>query len=757
MSSNKKSKNAKLENFSPAELFNQAQQILSSGHFREAIEQFKALLKINDDPEYRAGLAAAYAGRAKELYAKGMIKEAIAIWHNRSQFCPQAPLDIDNIKVLLKHDHTDQALQLINKYKSQLNHQQLHDIQAQLAAIYLSGNNKTVAQLPADDPIIVHGDVIKSAIEAYCNGNDALVNNALASIPFRSPYRDLVQIIKALLKLNDDRNGVINILKKVPTDSAFNSIVHAIELTLMSEFDFYTKLDNVANSTFEFVATLRSWSTTRMQMWQEIKSLGTNPSTSVVEKFMYKYEHLLGKEWIRQKTLRLLVNDIPKVMARSSSSAKNKITELERSIILLWNVTAKKEGFRVLEAWNQVIANARKVYTNLDPGSDDRLLISSLLRNAESKLGLLSLQMDEYNFFEEESADLVTQGQNMLEESITLDPDYLPTYTRLITHYRVDKNLKDARRLLNLALERWPDEPSLLLEGIDISKMSGAFKKATVFAQRLLAQDPINSRAKDGLLESHLAHFRKQIANGSFALANKELSIAEAAVRDERARLKLDVAKQFLLLKEKPVDGLTNLKIYTKLTNTDSDDNSSRNLSKQFAIVLEASYMKFELKELIDSLKLPKITRTNKQDFLLFLRLLQETIDKHRIVQSILIEQFGSAIKYAKDLPLSQEDYENSCNTLEKCRLNGLQHLHAGAALKKWPELPIFEFHYFDSMLANQDSIPSDIEMTRLINAHQRALNDGNNRLAKRIEAIIIKLKFRQINNYEHYKNQKSK
>lgn len=735
MSSNKKHKNSKIETFSPSELLHQANQVLETGRFRDAIECFKALLKIQNIPEYQLGLAAAYAGRAKELYAKGMIKESIAIWDNRHQFCPQAPIDLDNAKILLQHGYVIKALQLFYKHKSQLNPQQINNFHTQLAVVYLSGVNEIATELPPDDPILTHSTAIKTALEAYCQDNDTVANSALATIPFRSPYRDLVQIIKALLKFNEDRNVTTTLLKKIPSDSPFLPVLKAVELAIASESEFNTAADgNIKVSTFEFAATLRGWSTNRIQLWQEIKSLGNKITIPVIEKFMYKYESLFGKEWVRQKSLRLFTNDSSKNVG-SPIFAKNKLTALEKSLLSAWDANLKKDSpFMVITAWNKVIDNLRDG-SKLIPGSNDSLRIALIQRKVEKELNLLNRD-DSFFSFATEFSDLSEEGKAMLEESLTLDPEDLPTYVRLITYYRNNKNLKDARRLLNIALERWPDEPSLLMEAMDIAKSSGSFKKATMFAKRLLEQDSINSRVKDSLLDLHLSHFHKQVSNGSFTLAKKELAIAETCARDERAHLKLEVASKFLVLKQQWTDGITALQEFLKSSNP--DPNKNIHLSKQFAIILEAMYMEIAIEDLIKILALPKIVSTNVQDFLLFLRLLRELLDQNsKTPTTFILERFIPAIKHAKDLKLSQEDCEILCATLQRCNLKGLHRLHAGAALERWPGLPIFEWHYFTSKYGNSNKVPDVAEVERLETAEARALEIGDTRVANKIRQFL--------------------
>jgi hypothetical protein len=64
---------------------------LSASRYKEAIEHYKLLLKRERRPAWVEGLAAAYAGRAAQLAAKGLVKEALALWRTRAEMCG-APL-----------------------------------------------------------------------------------------------------------------------------------------------------------------------------------------------------------------------------------------------------------------------------------------------------------------------------------------------------------------------------------------------------------------------------------------------------------------------------------------------------------------------------------------------------------------------------------------------------------------------------------------------------------------------------------------
>src|ERR1700756_2724262 len=60
----------------------QAAEALRLGSFKKAIELYKQLFKQAAQPDWRDALAAAYVGRAKTLYAKGLFKEAEGVLGN---------------------------------------------------------------------------------------------------------------------------------------------------------------------------------------------------------------------------------------------------------------------------------------------------------------------------------------------------------------------------------------------------------------------------------------------------------------------------------------------------------------------------------------------------------------------------------------------------------------------------------------------------------------------------------------------------
>lgn len=119
-----------------------------------------------------------------------------------------------------------------------------------------------------------------------------------------------------------------------------------------------------------------------------------------------------------------------------------------------------------------------------------------------------------------------------LEESLRLDPDDRDTYLQLAKLHRESGDDKGYHRWVERVAERFPDDPKALLAAVETATARKAYKKAAAFAARVLELDPINTKARNISTNSRLAHARKQILAGKYALAEKELDSASQLERD---------------------------------------------------------------------------------------------------------------------------------------------------------------------------------------------------------------------------------
>ncbi len=205
---------------------------LEAGRFREAISAYKALAK--QDPALNEGLAAAYQGRARQLAAKRMDKEALVMWENRA-LLGDLPVHSEHLGLLIRLGRTERALDLY-RHPSVANDAALgSSVRAHLAARYLAGGEEIANRLVADDPVLVDGQAARRALSAYCSGDDPTLGEALGSIAFRSPYRDFAQILKALARQAEAPQEAARQLARIDQDSPFGGLAVAAALALLPE------------------------------------------------------------------------------------------------------------------------------------------------------------------------------------------------------------------------------------------------------------------------------------------------------------------------------------------------------------------------------------------------------------------------------------------------------------------------------------------------------------------------------------------
>jgi tetratricopeptide (TPR) repeat protein len=129
-----------------------------------------------------------------------------------------------------------------------------------------------------------------------------------------------------------------------------------------------------------------------------------------------------------------------------------------------------------------------------------------------------------------------------LEHSCQADPDYVAGVLKLIGHYRAESRLKDWHRLVEEAVQRFPDNSAVLLQATEAAMARKAYKKAAGFAHRLLKIDPINPGVRRQMIELQVAHARKQMRVGRLELAAKELAAAAEWERPDAPNALLRIA-----------------------------------------------------------------------------------------------------------------------------------------------------------------------------------------------------------------------
>jgi len=708
----------------PDDLLTAAQGQIAAGRYREAISTCKDLLKIENRQEWRQTLACAYAGRARELAAKGMTKEALTVWENRTQIAPELPADLDYMTLLLRLGRISQAVALGALAGDRLDPATLTALRSQLAAHHLAGKAEVAAGLAADDPILVQGVAAAQALDAYCAGDDAALGAALAAIPFRSPYRDLAQILKALQRPPAALHEALELLARVDDASGFAPLRRTCESALGPPQTLTERLADAGEATRRFAMTLAGWGEQRQAIWEEARRAG-NSEPKTLLRLLHRHRTLLGETWARRQGLRLLVAGFPKSAGWIKDSGGPQLSAEERLLIAAWRAEHNERSGNDLDAWDAYAQHLMKDRLP-EPGTDDALRVALVLRRVDSHRDLLShLVPDDDPFVP--TASLA----EAVESSLQFDPDDRDSYERLVRFYLRGPDLKSARRLLDLGLARFPADVGLLTAAMDVALAADAHKKAARYAREILALDPINTGARERLVKSHLAHARKQLKACRLDLASKELEQAAewepAWDRGGRLRERRVLLSALLELQADAARGASVLGAQVQAM--------GGGMAAALALALEGAAIGRAAAGLLKTAGLGKAAVADQADLTAVLSRLRTYLDEEAGAELApeLRRLFEKPLSAAARWPLSQPESENACETLRRAALEQARLAFAEAALKRWPDVPIFELHRFEAGLAGRRGNPAVREIDRLAEAGERARESGDQRTAHRI------------------------
>ena len=712
-------------NAGPEALERQAYENLKHGRHRDAIANFKQLLELEARDAWRQALADAYAGRARELSAKGMFKEAQMIWENRAGLGADIACAPDQAWLMLRMGLVAPVCDLVTRGDS-LPAAEIERLRAGLAARLLSGDSLIAERLPADDPVRRHAQAAGAALAAYCAGDDAGVRAALAVLPFRSPYRDWVQIIKALQCLPDSPEESARLLARIGEDSAFGQVKQAAELALLPEGAFLHALRGAARPRMRFACALRGWSERRIALWEELDRSSADLTPKTLLRILYKHRQALGTDWVRRRSLSLLAHDFPASTKWLAAVGAEKLSTEETLRLAAWYAEHSPSSWVVEQRWREYAQALMEQRVAETDEATQRLRIALVMRRGEQiSNALRDASADDLNDQDRLSAAL-------LEESLTWDPDDLETYLRLIHYYRRSKSLKDGRRLLEQASARWPRDRRVLSAALDTALDAGSFKKAAGLAREILTVDPINSEIRERLVESHLAHARKQILNGRSDLAAKTLDEAREWARSTQSREQLDLATGLLTLTEDAAAGATALRGVA--------ERLGGGLAARVALALAGDALRISPQKLFKTLGLPKTSSQGRDDLLAALARLRHHLERGGKRSRELDTHLSKLLQDAAWAQLSRGELESACETLRRCALHKVRLSAAKVALKQWRGAPLFELHAFEAKYPQDPGRCSQKDLFALEMALERARADGDTRTLLRIKDLLMEV-----------------
>lgn len=696
---------------------------LEKGRFRDAIDCYKALLKTGQRPEWLTGLASAYAGRAKALAAKDMRREAIELWRSRAEVC-QTPLwEGPYAGWLIAEGRLGEVLGYLSKRRAAgsaapegTSDEGLATLEAQLAPALMAADDAACKQLPAESLLLQHRPLALSALSAYARQDVVALNEALADIPFRSPYRDLRSLLKAMLLWETDRDAARAAIERVPQDGPFESLAAPLRCVVLSGQERLRAWARLNNSqqliALDLLGCPRTWAAFLQALADAETDLAPPAVFDLVQRNARVLSDVLATrlwQWLAPWAKRRGCAS-PVIFGKPSKAHQECATAL--AVEITGDLEHAEEHWRdsvPLLAASQHLC--------------DRQRAALVLRHMASQPNHLSRE-----------GNLDQAGAEYLMRSLEFDASDIDVHIRLVQFWRGQGDLKKARERLEAAQGLFPDSVALLVEAVETALAAGAFKKAVSAARRLLELDPLNRKVRTLLGNAHLSHAGKHIAAGKFEPARKEIEEARhwLGAATDQGRM------QLLLAWTEPHGEPERLRLAQLAVSC-----WGGGLAAGWRLMREAQglFARVELAQaagLLSEAGIPASKALTPADVLGLVQVLEHEPPIARRGADPLLPWRKSLLALAAAPLFDAGTQVRICEALSRHRELDLLEKFANAARKRWPDSPLFVYHAVAARFGKNGCIESERDdFADLESAGELARKNKDFRLDMRIEALF--------------------
>jgi tetratricopeptide (TPR) repeat protein len=720
-----------------------AADLLAKGHYKEAIEAYKNLLKKEQREEWHAALAKAYLLRAQALANKDMYKEAAVLWENRANLCDDKELLDQYIYWLIRAGRYGRAAGLLTETSEHLPETMTRQLQAQFGALLLGGHQEVAAAVQEDAVLLKQYALMMAALKTYYQGDDKGTEESLKQISFRSPYRDFRAIMKALLTMASDSSGASQLLEKVPADSPYAYFAELIRMAGQGGETLLAGLSKLSRHEQAFIAHLKGWDKAQLKVISALQIAAKRDNHKALMEVVTAHRQSLGEQYCRQFCLALLpsypagMKFYEQAFGLLSTFEKNRITALSHEQL--------GHSLRAEKHW-RLCVDSLKQYRKQEDNALKRALILRHIVELAEKRG---------DAFDEEEVP------NDLAESLRLDPDDKKSYLKLIQWYKHNDEQKNYNQWVETAVKQFPKESEVLLIAMEAATGRKAFKKAAGFAKNLLKVDPINVKARQIARTSHISHARKLIKSGKYELARKELELAAQLEKTSKPSGVVQINQALLELQ---AEGFVKPKTRRRKNQKSTIDDATKpnptgqviqatellkegvllsgdGMLGQFRAIVESKSQSLEPANILSFLpELKKDYLSTRQEVLELVNLINVYSEEGLTFLNKAVELIKAPFQNAVKLDFSQDEMLSVCQCLKKLEHNGLLKTFAEQGLKRWAEHPAFIFYQIYSKVKGMSWHISMPDVDRLKEAADKAERQGDQRTAMMIMGFLNKI-----------------
>ena len=685
-----------------------AESSLASGRFREAIECYKELLKHERNPAWIDGLALSYAGRARSLASKSLFGEALEVWRNRSSFCGKPLVEGPYVDWLVWAGETKECIRLLSGRSLPDDERSL--IEYRLSGFVLTAPEEIVALVPSVSPLIGHRAFAMGAVSAYCSGDASAMDENLKAIPFRSPYRDLRLILKASVLLETDPEEARVAIAKIPEGGPFERLAAPVRVALLPDRQWLSGLSSLDEDGRQMLLDVKGCPENMRPMIMDLAKLGDSANPSGLFDLIIHDQEKIPKECAASLSRRLIpyVQNGMKYYIRKFGALP--LAESHRLCALEAELSNDLE-----KAENQWIQACMALKKSSDP--EDKRRAALIIRSK----GIKRKRTDDSDVY----FDIA-----LLEESLELDPEDKDTHLELIKCLRAVSELKEARKCVDAALSRFPQNASILQEAVETALANNSFKKAISFAKRLIKLDPINSSVRTTIGQAHLSHARKQIRVDNLSAARRELEAAKEWLREKK-----DLANLNMLFAIVHDDG----KSIDEVRLAEAVSGLGGNFPGGLHVLLEANRLKLDPIGLLRRADID-LSRPPAPAEVLALAHTLDAMPNDEKELKLALGPLRPPIRRAAIARFPESDRRMICEALLRHREFDLVRAYAEEALKHWPDRPVFLYFKMAALYGNDSERIKPREFDDLQKAAEEARRQGDERTGIRIRELFMQI-----------------
>lgn len=501
---------------SPAILAARGAEALHLGRFKDAVEAFKHLLRQEPQPQWRQALAEAYTGRARDLAAKGMFKEAAIVLENTRTADGMIAAPLLYLVCLTRQGQCHRAAEEARRYLDRdpallAGTGRLAELATGLWLVVPTRAAAPTGAPPAGDSWAALVQKAAEALRAWTDGQPAeAVEQRLAALPLRSIVRPLRLILKALITGRENAGKSAELLGMVPADGVFGPLATAARMTLTADPEaMLAGWGQLSAAQQSFIAEARGLPDEAPALLNQILDAERRGPAALFS-LLIRQPAPLSRADLRAACLDLLVQ-IPAQMPQFERIF-GPLSEPEKQRILALAAEVKRDWFGAEAHWRNLAESLAR-----QTGHEARLAQGVIYRHLADP----ALPFPRVLAGEDEDPQAY-----YLEQSLAADPGHLPTSLRLIARYHEAGQSKEWHRAVARAVQAFPEDSTVLMHAVDAAVARKSYKKAAGFARKLLVLDPINRDVRRRMVELEMAQARKQMRASRPDLAWKTLSEA---------------------------------------------------------------------------------------------------------------------------------------------------------------------------------------------------------------------------------------